>query len=126
MSISVKTERNEHQSLISQNVGLAVCKSPIHGWGIFTQGNIAFGQVIYESRDYITVSDAVYGSIQRTASMHLLERYLRWGNHSCMPNYDLVFDGSTVKMRATKMIRSGSELLCNFKETEESIPVPYI
>ncbi|MBX7259574.1 MAG: SET domain-containing protein-lysine N-methyltransferase [Candidatus Hydrogenedentes bacterium] len=108
-----------------QHYPLAARSSRIHGKGMFARKAIPSNTVIYESDDYTTTVYAVYGSLQRTATEHLLEDLLRWENHSCVPNTTLRFDGTTVQLLSIRPIRVGEEIVCDYRTTEDSIPTPF-
>lgn len=108
-----------------QHFHLVVRPSRIHGKGIFARRAIPGNSLIYESDDYTITAYAVYGSLQRKPNEHLLEDLLRWENHSCAPNTKLRFEGLTVQLIATKSIRSGEEIVCDYRTTEDSVPTPF-
>lgn len=119
-------ERDSHRSSTERAVRLTIRSSRINGKGLFSLDDIPRGQVIHEAQDYFVGAVPVYGSVQRTPSEHLLEKYLRWVNHSSASNCRLIFDGPAIKLVAVKAIQRESELLCDYEETEENIPVPFV
>jgi hypothetical protein len=112
-------------SIQPQRFSLTIRASPIHGNGLFAEQDIPANLLIYESDEYTITQTAKYGSIQRTPTKHLLEETLRWENHSCVPNTILRFDGSSVQLIATNHILAGQEIVCDYRNTEDSIPVPF-
>ena len=104
---------------------LAVRLSRIHGKGLFAEVGIPLGALIYESDEYTVTPQPIYGSIQRTATRHLLEAVLRWENHSCNPNSSLKFTDTAVQLVSTRPIRAGEEIVCDYRTTEGSIPMPF-
>lgn len=104
---------------------LTVHASRIHGKGVFTEENIPTGALIYESKEYSMTTIARRGSIQRTPIAHLIEKVLRWENHSCVPNSRLHFEGSYVQLFATRSLLAGDEIVCDYRSTEDSIPIPF-
>lgn len=104
---------------------LDIRKSPIHGKGIFTCTRIPTDMLVYESNDYETRPNAVYGSVQRSSAEHILEANLRWQNHSCSPNTVIYFDGPVVKLVSTRDILDGDELVCDYFATEDLVPIPF-
>jgi SET domain-containing protein len=104
---------------------LVIKPSKIHGLGLFIADDIQQDTVIYESHEYTLTSYPIYGSLQKTPHEHLLEPFLRWQNHSCRPNSRLYFSGSNVGLIALMFIAAGSELVCDYRETEDYIPVPF-
>lgn len=126
MSILVIDERVSYYPLTKKGVRLAIYNSVINGKGLFSLQNVMPGQVAYETRDYLVGTAPFYGSVQRSPFVHILEKHLRWVNHSCTPNCRLILDESAVKLIATKTIYPGMELLCNYDDTETSIPAPFV
>ena len=112
-------------SIQPQQFCLTVHASPIHGKGLFAEQDIPADTLIYESDEYSVSRTAKYGTIQRTPTEHLLEKTLRWENHSCVPNTMLDFDGPSIQLIATKHILEGEEIVCDYRDTENSIPEPF-
>jgi hypothetical protein len=112
-------------SIQSQHFCLTIHASPIHGNGLFAEQDIPANALIYESEEYTVTRTAKHGSIQRTPTDHIMEKILRWENHSCVPNTVLRFDGPSVQLIATKRILAGQEIVCDYRNTEDSIPVPF-
>ena len=111
--------------LATQEFALDIHESPIHGKGVFAEQDIPAGALIYRSTEYTVTPNPIYASIQRSPQEHLLEKVLRWENHSCEPNTVLRFDGAAVQLIATEQILDGEELVCDYRTTEDSIPVPF-
>jgi hypothetical protein len=109
----------------SERFCLAIHTSEIHGNGLFAEQDIPADALIYESDEYTVTQVARYGSIQRTPTDHIMQKLLRWENHSCVPNTKLHFDGPNVQLIATKHILVGQEIACDYRQTEDSIPKPF-
>jgi hypothetical protein len=112
-------------SIQSEQFCLTVRGSTIHGKGLFVEQDVPADIMIYESDIYSVTRTAIYGSIQKTPTKHLLEEILRWENHSCIPNTILRFNGPQVQLIATKHIFVGEEIVCDYRSTEDSIPAPF-
>jgi SET domain-containing protein len=109
----------------TQNISLNILPSKIHGLGLFALDDIPAGTLVYESNEYSITPHAIYASIQRTPSEHLLEKTLRWENHSCEPNSIIQFYGNKIKLFSIDFIAKGKEIVCNYRIIEDSIPEPF-
>ena len=108
-----------------QHYPLLICPSNIDGSGLFAQSSIPSQTLVYESDDYETTPFAVHGSLQCRINEHFLENFLRWENHSCVPNTALKFVAYTVQLITTRHVLDGEELVCDYRTTEDSIPTPF-
>lgn len=105
---------------------LVVRPSFIRGRGVFTERNFRAGDVVFSTREYSVTSQPMYGSLQRKSGEHLIEpNVLRWTNHSCHPNCVMKFADNRIELVAIRDINFGEELTCDYRVTEDSIPIPF-
>jgi hypothetical protein len=106
---------------------LAVLPSPIHGLGVFACRVFVPGDEVYSSTKYQTYTEPCLGSIERSSTHHVLEpRVFRWVNHSCAANARVGFRGEVVSLIAIVPICPGEEICCDYRETESTVPVPFV
>ncbi len=105
--------KNNHPSLIKK-------KSNIHGYGIFTDKNLAKGENFYD----IPLTNLHYKNNKRFAYIGN-DQYvcdltvLNWVNHSCEPNSYLDLSGIKPCLVALEDIKVGSEIVCNYNFSEK-------
>jgi hypothetical protein len=106
--------------------GLRQRESSVDGVGVFAERTFQPGNVIARIVEYESFGAPRRGSVQLTPTVHVIDpAIMRWVNHSCIPNIEIVFDGQLIELRALRMIPAGEELLCDYLNTEDSIPVPF-
>jgi len=106
--------------------GLVVTPSPIHGLGVFAKRSFLAGQLLFSTDEYSVTPYPIYGSVRRGPTEHLLEpQVLRWTNHSCEPNARVRFRGRVAEILASRPVRAGDEVVCDYLETEDEVPFPF-
>lgn len=107
--------------------GLEIRLSYIHGRGLFALKDIPRGHVIFSTSDYTTSTEPVFGSVRRSRFMHMSEpAAVRWVNHSCRGNSGIAFSKNEVMIIATEDISEGEEITCDYRLTEDEIPMPFM
>lgn len=105
---------------------LVIKPSRINGVGVFSTCCYPRKRVIYAPEVLRVFSTAARGTIQRGRSDHVDDPYiLRWLNHSCRPNAEINFKDGKLLLVSIADISRGDELTCDYRRTEDEIPVPF-
>jgi hypothetical protein len=112
---------------ITVSLGLVIRPSQIHGNGIFASAPIEANNIFYSSEN-ITVSDhSIAGSVEKTKHEHWLEcSIIRWINHSCKPNAEVLFSEDEIFLNSLRHINAGEEITCNYYKTESKITFSFV
>ena len=112
---------------LNEGVVLKRQASRINGLGICCSSHILKGNIIYCTKNFMKLQKAVYGSVKCYDNLHVYEpTILRWINHSCKSNSRIYFDGIEITVVAMNDIIPGDEITCDYLDTEDIIPIPFI
>lgn len=106
---------------------IEVKQSPIHNRGVFTNGDLKYGEVI--ERCHYTVLETKYKDLDITMKRYVFSYpkngencSVVWGfgsiyNHSLQPNIEYHYEGDVMVFKTIKNINKGEELLHNYKDS---------